>query len=66
MKLVKKLPIWSNAIKSMKVVYTNRVVVDYQHTMHYAIDVDWPSMTSEPSLLQVLASDPLYKLEKSY
>ena len=51
MKLVKKLPIWSNAIKSMKVVYTNRVVVDYQHTMHYAIDVDWPSMTSEPSLL---------------
>jgi len=27
------------------------------------IDVDWPS---EPSLLQVLASDPLYKLENSY
>ena len=61
MKLVKKLPIWSNAIKRIKVIYTNRVVVDYQHIkMHYAIDVDWPSMTSEPSLLQVLASDPLY------
>jgi hypothetical protein len=42
MKLVKKLPIWSNAIKRIKVVYTNRVVVDYQHIkMHYAIDVDY-------------------------
>ena len=69
MKLVKNLPIMSNAhaIKRMKVFYTNRVFVDYQHIkMHYTIDVDWPSMTSEPSLLQVLAFDPLYELENSY
>ena len=25
--------------------------------MHYAIDVDWPSLTSEPSLLQILDTD---------
>ena len=53
-------------LKRIKVVYINQVVVDSQHTMHNAIDVDWPRMTSEPSLLQVLASDPIYKLENYY